>query len=260
MSAMLSVLGIAYGHPGYTLGRDLSLDMEAGQVLCVLGPNGGGKSTLFRTLLGLIPAHAGHIRVGGRDLGELDAPSRARAMAYVPQAGGTYFPFSVRDVVLMGRTAHVGVFGAPGRADHAAVDAAMAELKIRAFAERDFTTLSGGERQLVLIARALAQAAPLLIMDEPTASLDFGNQALILNEIRRLKASGRAVMFCSHDPDHALHCADHVILLRRGGVLANGPARDVVTAENLRALYGIEVEMLTDAARRRVACRPALDA
>lgn len=260
MSAVLSASGLAYGYPGHTLGRDLSLAVDAGQVLCVLGPNGGGKSTLFRTLLGLIPSHAGHIHVGGRDLEALDAAARARAMAYVPQAGGSYFPFRVRDVVLMGRTAHIGVFGAPGQADYAAAEAAMAELKIESFAGRDFSTLSGGERQLVLIARALAQAAPLLIMDEPTASLDFGNQALILTEIRRLKASGRTLLFCSHDPDHALHCADQVLLLRRGGVLAAGPAREVVTAENLRALYGIEVEMLGDAERHRVACRPLLDA
>jgi ABC-type cobalamin/Fe3+-siderophores transport system ATPase subunit len=171
-------------------------------------------------------------------------------MAYVPQAGNSYFAFAVREVVLMGRTAHLGLFAAPGAKDLAAADAALAELNIAHLADKPFTHISGGERQLVLIARALAQESPLLVMDEPTASLDFGNQALMLNEILRLRASGRSVLFCSHDPDHALRCADRALLLHQGNVLALGAPREVVTAANLQVLYGVEVQLIERARPR----------
>jgi len=248
MNTLLSSHRLAYGHPGRTLGRDITLDLHAGEVLCVLGPNGGGKTTLFRTLLGLIPMHAGEIMLAGKKLGACTAAERARHMAYVPQAGSSYFAFTVREMVLMGRTAHLGLLSAPGQKDFTATEAAMDELRIAHLADRPFTHISGGERQLTLIARALAQASPLLIMDEPTASLDFGNQALILEEIVRLKSNGRSVMFCTHDPDHALQCADRVLLLHQGNALAMGGPRQTITAENLKTIYGVEVRMLEDAA------------
>ncbi len=259
MTALLSTQSLAYGHPGRTLGRDINLEVHAGEVLCVLGPNGGGKTTLFRTLLALLPAHAGSITLSGKPLESYNPAERARQMAYVPQAGNSYFAFSVRDVVLMGRTAHLGLFAAPGEKDLSAAEAALAELHIGPLAEKPFTQISGGERQLALIARALAQEAPLLIMDEPTASLDFGNQSLILNEILRLKASGRSVLFCTHDPDHALQCADRALLLHRGNVLALGNPRAVVTAANLKTLYGVDVELIDSPSHGQPFCRPTLN-
>ncbi|MEO8386402.1 MAG: ABC transporter ATP-binding protein, partial [Betaproteobacteria bacterium] len=256
MSALIEARALAYGHPGRTLGRDINLDVAEGEVLCVLGPNGGGKTTLFRTLLGLLPTHGGGVSLRGKPLQDCTDAERARLMAYVPQASNTYFAFSVRDVVLMGRTAHLGLFNRPGAKDIAAADAAMKELNITHLADKTFTQISGGERQLALIARALAQESPLLIMDEPTASLDFGNQALILHEILRLKASGRSVLFCTHDPDHALQCADRALLLHQGNVLALGIPREVVTADNLNTLYGVEVQLIDDPTRGHAFCRP----
>jgi iron complex transport system ATP-binding protein len=258
MSALLAAEGLAYGHPGRSLGRDLDLAIEAGEVLCVLGPNGGGKTTLFRTLLGLLPVHAGTIALKGRPLPRCSPAERARGMAYVPQAGDSYFAFPVREVVLMGRSVHLGLFDAPGAKDFAAADAALDELRITHLGNKAFTEISGGERQLVLIARALAQESPLLIMDEPTASLDFANQALILGEIQRLKAGGRGVLFCSHDPDHALQCADRALLLHRGGILALGTPREVITAENLKTLYDVEVELIESPRIGRPFCRPVV--
>ncbi len=261
MSARLSTNGLAYGHPGRTLGRDIDLSINAGEVLCVLGPNGSGKTTLFRTLLGLIPAHAGEITLDAKPLAAHTPTERAKCMAYVPQAGSSYFEFTVREVVLMGRTAHLGLFDAPGTKDVYVADASMEELRIGHLAEKSFINISGGERQLVLIARALAQASPLLIMDEPTANLDFGNQLLILDEIQRLKASGRSVIFCSHDPDHALRTcgqsADQVLLLDHGNALACGRAQDVVTPENLATLYGVGVEIIESHSGGQRFCRPA---
>jgi iron complex transport system ATP-binding protein len=258
MPPLLSTQSLAYGHPGRTLGRDINLAVQSGEVVCVLGPNGGGKTTLFRTLLGLLPTHAGAIALRGKPLDSCTPAERARLMAYVPQAGNSYFAFSVRDVVLMGRTAHLGLFASPGAKDFDAADAALDELRIRHLEDKSFTQISGGERQLALIARALAQESPLLIMDEPTASLDFGNQTLILNEILRLKGSGKSVLFCSHDPDHALQCADRALLLHCGNVLALGSPREMVTAANLKTLYGVDVELIESASRGQPFCRPTL--
>ena len=258
MRPLLEAHALAYGHPGRTLGRDIKLDVQSGEVLCVLGPNGGGKTTLFRTLLGLLPSHGGSIALGGKSLDACTPSERAKLMAYVPQAGNSYFAFTVRDVVLMGRTAHLGLFAAPGAKDFDAANAALTELRIAHLADKSFTQISGGERQLALIARALAQESPLLIMDEPTASLDFGNQSLMLNEIRRLKASGRSVLFCTHDPDHALRCADRALLLHGGNVLALGSPREVVTAANLKTLYGVDVELIESQSGGQPFCRPAL--
>lgn len=260
--ALIETHSLAYGHPGRALGRDIELVVATGEVLCVLGPNGGGKTTLFRTLLGLVPPHGGTISLRGKPLASYTQPERARLMAYVPQASSTPFAFSVREVVLMGRTAHLGLFAKPGTADIDAADAAIAELNITHLADKIFSQISGGERQLALIARALAQQSPLLIMDEPTASLDLGNQSLILHEIMRLKASGRSVLFCTHDPDHAMQvcigAADRALLLHRGNVLALGRPREVITAANLKTLYGVDVELIERPSRGQPACRATL--
>ena len=258
MSPLLDVQNLAFGHPGRTLGQAINFDVKAGEVLCALGPNGSGKTTLFRTLLGLLPVHGGSIALNGKLLTSCTPSERAKLVAYVPQAGNSYFAFTVQEVVLMGRTAHIGLFAAPGPKDFSAAIAALEELRISHLADKSFTQISGGERQLALIARALAQASPLLILDEPTASLDFGNQSLMLNEILRLKASGRSVLFCTHDPDHALRCADRALLLHEGKVLAVGSPREVVNAANLRVLYGVDVELIEGQSGGQPFCRPAL--
>jgi iron complex transport system ATP-binding protein len=216
----------------------------------------------MKTLLGLLPPHAGEITLDGRVLRDWPARERAHRLAYVPQAAESYFDFSVLEMVEMGRTAHHGVFEAPGTVDQVRSSEALARLGIGALAHRPIHGVSGGERQLTLIARALATEARLLVLDEPTANLDFGNQSRVLDEIRRLRAAGIGILLCSHDPDHALRVADRAVLLQKGRILAQGDAMDLLTPENLSALYGIAVHVAdveTPQGRRRV-CVPSLAA
>jgi iron complex transport system ATP-binding protein len=164
----------------------------------------------------------------------------------------------VRDVVLMGRASRLKPFASPGRADHAAAEAALAALGIAHLAERVYTEVSGGERQLALIARALAGEPRLLVMDEPTASLDFGNQARVLGQIRRLAERGLGVILSTHDPGHAFLCADRVALLRDGRLAGLGPPSDTITPESLERLYGVEVAVVPVPGHGRSVCTPVL--
>jgi iron complex transport system ATP-binding protein len=256
MAVTLEARALGYGYPGRPVGRGLDLSLGAGEVLCVLGPNGGGKTTLFRTLLGLLPAQAGEILLDGQALAQLPRPVVARRMGYVPQGQAAQFAFTVREAVLMGRTAHVGLFAAPGAADREAAGRAIEAVGIESLAERVLTELSGGERQLAMIARALAQGARLLVLDEPTASLDFGNQVRVLREVRRLAAEGYAVVFSTHDPGQAFLAASRVLLIAHGGARYQGAPQEVITPENLRAVYGVQVRVAEVAGAR--VCVPSL--
>jgi iron complex transport system ATP-binding protein len=256
----LAAHSLAFGFPGRVVGRDLDLALDAGEVLCVLGPNGAGKTTLLRTLLGLIPPLGGRVSVSGEDLATLPRAAVARRVAYVPQASASPFDFSLLEVVEMGRTAHQGAWAGPAPRDREAALAALERLGIAALADRPMGAASGGERQLALIARALASEATTLVMDEPTAGLDFGNQSRLLAEIGRLRDAGIAVLLCSHDPDHAFHVADRSLLLDRGRVLAQGETAEILSAQNLARLYGVALhvtEVDTPGGRRRI-CVPAV--
>lgn len=250
---------LAYGYPERRIGNDVTFELNAGEVLCLLGPNGSGKTTLFKTLLGLLPVQGGEVILDGKNLRKLKREEIAHLVSYVPQAHGAFFPYTVREVVLMGRTAHLGLFAAPSARDHGAALDAIRRMGIAHLADATYTRISGGERQLVLIARALAQEARMVVMDEPTANLDFGNQVRVLERIRTLAADGIGVLLSTHDPDHAFLCADRVAMLHNGGLLACGAPETVMTAVQLRQLYGVEV-VVTEVAMgqgvRRV-CLPA---
>jgi iron complex transport system ATP-binding protein len=240
---LLETRELAFGHPRKTLGRDVNLALRAGEVTALLGPNGAGKTTLLRTLLGLLPTHAGEIQLMGKPLSEYSPAARARLLAWVPQAHDSEFAFTVRDMVLMGRAAHLSLWAQPGADDEAAADAALAQLNLSSLAERAFNELSGGEQQLVLIARALATGAQLFIFDEPTAHLDYGHQLRVLEEIRRLKAAGKGVLFCTHHPQQARQVADHILLLKNGQVSAP-LAPPALNDEQIRLLYGLPDQAL----------------
>ena len=243
----LEAQSLAYGYPGRRIGSDVSFALNAGEVLCLLGPNGSGKTTLFKTLLGLLPLQDGVVNLDGHELRSLQREAIAQLVSYVPQAHGAFFPYTVREVVLMGRTAHLGLFAAPSARDHGVALDAIRRMGIAHLADAVYTQISGGERQLTLIARALAQEARMVVMDEPTANLDFGNQVRVLERIRALAAEGIGVLLSTHDPDHAFLCADRVAMLHNGGLLACGTPETVMTSAQLQQLYGVEV-LVTDVA------------
>lgn len=242
----LSARDLAYGYPERQIGRAIELDLKPGEVLALLGPNGSGKTTLLKTLLGLLPSQGGALTLDGTALSLLSVTERARALGYVPQAHAGTFAFSVFTVVLMGRTAHGSVFAAPSAHDREVALAMLERLGITRLAQRPYTMISGGERQLALIARALAQEPRYVILDEPTASLDFGNQGKVMAEIRRLAAEGLGVLFTTHDPNQALRYADHVLMIRDGQALAAGSAAELLTSERLAELYGVTIETIRD--------------
>ncbi len=233
--------GFSYGggaHPRFGAGagrrnwvfRSLSFRVPAGSATAILGPNGSGKTTLARCAAGLLPASEGTIR-------------RAATVGYVPQAHGSAFAYRALDMVLMGRAREVRVFRSPGTADRQAAQAAMERVGIGALAERLFPTLSGGEQQLVLIARAIAAGSPILVLDEPSTGLDLKNQVRVLRLLRDLVDDGMSLLLSTHDPDHALYLADSVVLMGKGTV-RTGTAEALLTAGELSWLYGVPVSTI----------------
>lgn len=248
----LEARDLTIGFASRMIASGISFGVAAAESLAVLGGNGAGKSTLLRTLLGLITPRAGAVFAAGVDIAQLSPADRARRLAYVPQHGGAGFGFRVIDLVTMGRAAQLPWYGRPREQDRAAAAEALARLRIDGLAERRITELSGGERQLVLIARALAQAAQVLVLDEPTASLDFGNRARVLAEIDRLRASGKTIVVSTHEPDVALAHADRALLLAAGRPLALDTVERALTPSNIERLYGIPVKAIAIDARRSV--------
>lgn len=240
----LTAQNLGIGYATRVLASDISFTLAEGEVIAILGPNGSGKTTLFRTLLGLLSPLKGAVLLDDHVIGVLAPSAIARAVAYVPQVPANFANFSVIEIVQMARAPHLAWYASPGAKDRAIAENALAELNILDFAEREFTELSGGERQLVMIARALASEAKILLMDEPTASLDFSNQFLILDEIAKLKARCVAVIFTTHHPDHALRIADRTLTITRDGNVQIGATGTVLNAASLTALYGIDIDLI----------------
>jgi len=253
---ILSGHDLTIGYADHVVGRGLDVALSTGEVLALLGPNGGGKTTLLKTLLGLLAPQGGEVRLGGKPLAGFSSRERARLIAYVPQSHFTTFAFTVEAVVLMGRTAHSALFARPSAADRAIAAQALERFGIAHLRERPYTMISGGERQLALLARALAQEPQFIVLDEPTASLDFGNQGRVMHEIKALKASGHGVLFTTHDPNHAMRAADRVYLLRQGERIAEGASGAILDRAQLEALYGAPVELITERDTGRTAFLP----
>ncbi|MEA1959887.1 MAG: ABC transporter ATP-binding protein [Bacillota bacterium] len=257
----LKVENLSFAYEKKAVFENISLEVNSGEIVCVLGPNGTGKTTLFKNILGLYKPHSGQVFVDSREISGCTRRERAQIMAYVPQNHVPPFPYLVMDVILMGRTAHINHYALPSEVDRQIAREAMREMNISHLEKKYYTELSGGERQLVLIARALAQKPRILIMDEPTSSLDYGNQVRLLDHIKILAEQGLAIMMSLHYPDHALYCAGKVIMMKDGKILCQGNAKQVVTEDYLQELYGIDVEIVETRAKNghnRLICVPGV--
>ncbi|SHI19283.1 iron complex transport system ATP-binding protein [Sporobacter termitidis DSM 10068] len=222
---------------------DVSFTARTGELLAVLGPNGVGKSTLFQCILGLLPYTEGEILLDGLDAKKLDIKETARRVAYIPQSHAPAFNFSVFDIILMGTSAQISDVNVPKKRQLELAEQSMERLGITHLKERGYLQISGGERQLVLIARALAQDARILVMDEPTSNLDYGNQLRILSQIKLLAREGYTVVLSTHSPDQAFMFADRVLALQGGRVVRHGRPFEVITDALIKDLYNVEVEI-----------------
>lgn len=235
---MLKVENLRFSYGG---GRNIvdgiSFELNPHDILCLLGPNGTGKTTLLRCILGLNKATSGSVTVNDRNLNSMRGRERAKAVAFVPQAANMAFQYEGAEVVMMGRVSGLSLGRKPKASDREVVDDVFRRLEIEHLRHKLFNNMSGGERQMILVARALAQQAGVIIMDEPTASLDYSNQVKILQVVNDLASAGYSILMTSHFPDHAFLACSRAALLKGGHIVKIGTPEDIVTSENLSDLY-----------------------
>jgi iron complex transport system ATP-binding protein len=230
----------------------LSLEVPSGSVMAILGPNGAGKTTLLRIALGHLQPRAGQVVLDGRPLLNYARREIGQYMGFVPQSERIPFEYSLCDYALFGRTPYLHPLEMPGEADRQVALQALAQVGLGEMAARSINSLSGGERQLAMLARALAQQPRLLLLDEPTSHLDLSNKGRLLSLLRRLSAEGVTILLTTHEPEVAAMIATHLVLMRKGQVLQAGMLAEVFDAPNLSACYGVPVEVLAIDERRRL--------
>jgi len=246
---LVRVRGASFRYGRREILSDLSLDVHRGEILSVLGPNGCGKTTLLRCIAGALTPSRGSVEIGGADVHALALQARARRVGLLFQDHAPSFPFAVHDVVLMGRAPHLGFLGFPGERDRALTDTALDRVGLLHLKDRPYSRLSGGERQLVLLARTLAQNPDVILLDEPTAHLDLRNQVMTLRMVRSLAADGMTMIMTTHDPNHALWFHGRAALMKDGRFIALGLARDVMTEATLTSTYDVEVAVFPQPSR-----------
>jgi iron complex transport system ATP-binding protein len=239
--------GVGFAHPGKTIFNDLDLTLQAGRFTGIIGPNGCGKTTLLDLICRHRPPHKGNILYGGRSLAEFGKRALAREIALVPQDYGVNFPFTVEEVVFMGRYPHTPRFGAPSADDLERVARTMVACDVLAFKDRPVTTLSGGERQRVIFARALAQDTPVLVLDEATANLDVCHALALLDRVAGLvQSENRTVIAVFQDLNLASAYSQEVVMIKAGRVVAAGPTEEVMTPQNLKTVFDIQARVAVD--------------
>lgn len=240
---MIEVRELSFSYGTHEVLKNISFTAQNGEFLSVLGANGVGKSTLFSCMLRLLRPCSGTVWVDGEDIAALRTRELARRIAYIPQSHNPVFNYSVFDMALMGAAAQLGSISSPNETHYRQVDAVLEQLGISHLRDRGYAQLSGGERQLTLIARALVQNAKILIMDEPSSSLDYGNRVRVMQTVRELTKQGYAVIQSTHDPDQAYLYSDKILALHEGRILAHGTPQEVLQSSLISKLYGVEVEV-----------------
>jgi iron complex transport system ATP-binding protein len=234
---LLSVENLSFSYPKLSVLEGINFQLQSGELCALLGANGSGKSTLFKCCLRFLVPDKGRVLIQGRDTKDKSVVEIARLAAYVPQEHKPSFPYAVKEIVLMGRTPHLKTAFTIDQQHHEKAVAAMAELDILHIADRPYHQLSGGQRQLVLIARALAQETPVLLLDEPTTALDYKNQIRIWDILKRISNKGTTILVCTHDPNHVLWFCDRVIVLEDKHVLADGKPAEALQTDVLNRIY-----------------------
>jgi iron complex transport system ATP-binding protein len=258
---LLEVNDLTCGYKNQAIIKNVSFTLANGEILCIFGPNGVGKTTFFKTLMGFLKALNGEILIKQQGLLQMERKKVAKYIAYIPQAHQMAFAFKVIDVVMLGRIAHMGRHKNPSAFDYDKAWAALERLQITHLGEKLYTQISGGERQMVLIARALAQDTPILIMDEPTSNLDFGNQIKVMEQIKHLKKQGYAVIMTTHSPDQVLLCGDQVMIFHSGSLLKLGTPKDIMTPQLIKEIYDVEVTVSSKVKDGFTSlCKPVLQA
>lgn len=252
----LEIRNLSFSYGSAKVLNGLSLSAGDGELLSILGANGAGKSTLFKCILGLLATYSGEILIDGKSTKAMSIREIAKNIAYIPQSCSPAFNFSVRDIVLMGTTAGMGILKMPGKEEAARVDAALKKIGIQHLRTRCFHHLSGGERQLVIIARALVQNSKILLLDEPTASLDYGNQMLVLRQIKKLSREGYTVFQTTHNPEHSYMFSDKIAALKDGQILACGTPEDVIREDIMSELYGLDIKIASLETDKLRVCLP----
>jgi iron complex transport system ATP-binding protein len=245
MCALLEARNVSFTYDGKkNIFEDISFDVRPGEVFCVLGPNGSGKSTLLRCLCNILRASGGIISIDGKAISTMSNTDIARRVGYIPQMHHPTFPYAVKEVVLMGRSPHMGIAQAPGPKDREITMEVLRSMHIEHLADRPYTEISGGEMQLVMLARVMAQQPDVLLMDEPTSHLDIGNQIRIIKTVVGLSRKGMSVVMTSHFPDHALLSHFNVGIMKGGRFTDLGPAEQVISEESMRRTYGVDIRIV----------------
>lgn len=239
----ISVNDLSFHYGNHEVLKHISFDIPDGTLVNVLGPNGVGKSTLFKCILGLNNGYTGTVLVNGKDMKGLSIKERAQEISYIPQTHAPVYDYEVLDIVLMATGSDLKMLSNPGKEQKERAYHALERIGIEHFAHRLYTQISGGEQQLVLIARAIAQDAHTIVMDEPTSALDYGNTIRVLSCVKQLAREGMSIIQSTHNPDHAFLFSDKTLVLREGRVDAFGTPHEVITSELISGLYSLEVEV-----------------
>ncbi|MEM0178564.1 MAG: ABC transporter ATP-binding protein [Fervidicoccaceae archaeon] len=243
--AELKINDVSYTYleTGFSL-RNVSLSLRGGEVLALLGPNGSGKTTLTKIALGVIRPSPPRVFINGKNVFEISDRERAKMIAWVPQEIMRNVPLRVKDYVLLGRMPHVSPLKLPSREDEEIAEEAISRFGLERLSNRYFSQLSGGERRMISIARAYAQGTPFIVLDEPTAYLDFRNKLVVLKMMKELASEGKGILFTTHDPNEAIEIADRAIVMSMGEIVANGSPKDMLNEDLLEKVYGIHVKMI----------------